>query len=131
MSGVKASIVPVWSRVWTDGDSKIQPTFSSCKALDKFSDKGGKGNNGAELDDTAKMTLQQCIHQALHLEKADNLSCGGLLNMGFHRKGGYKSVKDCWNVNWKCVSYNIEQGQSGRGSHHPGIPDCWLDLVFA
>lgn len=129
-NGIIFIIEPVWSRVWTDG-SYTQPDFASCAHGDRFSDKGGKGNNGAELNDWAKMTLQQCIHQAKYLGHTEYLDCGGLLNMNLRLTYGYESVKDCWETNWKCVSYNIEIGQSGRGSHHPGAPDCWLDLMFA
>jgi hypothetical protein len=75
------------------------------------------------------MTLQQCVHQLRNMNEDTDVSCGGLMKMGFHRKS-YDDIKSCAENTWKCVSYFVENGESARGEHKPWFADCWADLMF-
>lgn len=132
-SGVTWTIEPYRERVAFEGPntagSGLVTNSHQCYSLGKYSDHDNKGRNGATLDDAAKMTLQQCIHQLIIFGGDKDENCGGLLNMGFHRKS-YDSATDCAANTWQCLSYFTEVGESARGQHKPGFSDCWADLMF-
>jgi hypothetical protein len=75
------------------------------------------------------MTLQQCAAQLRHLPDDADFSCGGLVNVGIHRKL-YDDIVSCANVNGPCLSYFVENGAISRGTHNPGFSNCWADFMW-
>lgn len=135
-NGVKFTIEPQRERIHFDrGDLNIDPWLDDppenhyCYSLGKFSEHNNKGLNGVELNDKAKMTLQQCVAQLRHMTDDTDFSCGGLANMGFHRDK-YNDIKSCAENTWACVSYFAENGEISRGGHNPWFSNCWADFMF-
>lgn len=94
-SGVRWAVEPVEERVYTQSDKGGGIRKCYTQPGGRFTEHGNKGNNGKELDDSAKMILIQCIHhmQYTGAEGKDDINCGGLLTT--HMKRVSKSCIRC------------------------------------
>lgn len=134
-SGAIWSIEPQLERVLFEQpvykNEGLIPTDHLCYTLQggSFEEHDNIGLNGDPLDDTAKKTLIQCAHMLPLLGEDQDVSCGGYLNMGFHRKS-YDSSHDCGVNTLDCLRYWVDQGKTARGNHKPGFSDCWADFMF-
>lgn len=93
------------------------------EALNGSSRNCRSGNDIESIDDSARMTLQMCIHQMRHSTENLNEECGGLLKLVMARSL-YKSKWDCATNTWKCLSYNVENGREATAHHDPQLAKC-------